>query len=153
MASREPCTSALMITGNALSCPSAIKEERSSNEALVLLESIFALSYSARFSASSRTSLSVFIATRVSPASGTSLSPTMAAGVLGPISFAFEPSSSLIALMRPYVLPTITLSPTLNVPFLIMTLATGPNPFSTELSTTTAFASLVGSALSSIISA
>jgi len=119
----------------------------------VLLESTFALSCSALLSASSRTSLSVSITTSASPAPGTALSPTMAAGVDGPIDLTEVPSSSLMAFIRPYVLPTMTLSPTLSVPFWMITLATGPKPFSTDASTTTALASLVGSALSSITSA
>ena len=142
-----------MITGSVLSCPSAISAERSSIVAFVLLESTLALSYSALFAASSRTSLSVPITISSSPAPGTSLSPTIAAGVLGPISLTDDPSSSLIALIRPYVLPTITLSPTLSVPFCMITFATGPNPFSIDASTTTAFASLFGFAVNSITSA
>ena len=153
IASSDPCTSALISTGSDFSLASAIRSERSSREALVLLESCFSLSYSALFSANSLASFSLSITISVSPAPGTSLRPTIAAGVLGPISFTLVPSSSLIALIRPYVLPTTALSPTLSVPFLMITFATGPKPFSSELSTTTALAFLVGSASSSMTSA
>ena len=89
----------------------------------------------------------------MSPAFGTSERPMISTGTLGPAVFIFLPLSSVIARIRPTLVPAMITSPALSVPFETRSVATGPRPRSSFASTTVPFAALSGFALSSSISA
>ena len=153
IASNEPWTSALIITGRFFNSPSAILALNSSIVTFVDLLNSFWRRYSYFFCAYSRASLSLFTLISVSPASGTSLRPINTPHSPGLIAFKLRPLSSLKALTLPYATPATMVSPTFNVPFSTITVATGPRPFCNELSIIVALASLFGLAFSSKISA
>ena len=98
-------------------------------------------------------SLSESIATRISPAFGTSFKPRISTGIEGPASLTRCPLSSTIALILPWHAPAATWSPTFNVPFCTSTVATGPRPLSSSASITIPLALRFGFAFNSCTSA
>ena len=90
---------------------------------------------------------------KTSPAWGTSFKPRISTGVDGPAFFTRRPLSSIIALILPNAVPTVTLSPTFSVPFWTSTVATGPRPLSSCASRIRPRPFLLGFAFNSFTSA
>ena len=81
-------------------------------------------------------SLSLSVATKISPASGAPFNPRISTGVEGVATFTRSPLWSIIARTFPWAGPTATWSPMWSVPFCTNTVATGPRPLSKRASIT-----------------
>ena len=87
-----------------------------------------------------------------SPGEGSDSRPSSSTGVDGPASLRLRPRSSISARTLPTTGPAITLSPTRSVPSWTSTVATGPRPRSSLVSSTVPIALRFGLALRSSIS-
>ncbi len=76
----------------------------------------------------------------LSPALGTSSSPSTETAIDGPAALTALPLSSNMARTRPIVVPERILSPVCSVPFCTMMFATGPLPLSSLASMMVPFA-------------
>ncbi len=138
-----------LICGN---CPSCKFEYKSSSEAFLFSPAesrskIFAASIASLASRSELTTL------KDSPGFGTSTSPRISTGVLGPASLIPFPDQSNNARVLPHVDLNKTISPDLSVPSFTITVATGPFPLSSLASITTPSGDALGFAFNSCISA
>ena len=84
-----------------------------------------------------------------SPGEGSDSRPSSSTGVDGPACLRLRPRSSISARTLPTTGPAITLSPTLSVPSCTSTVATGPRPRSSLVSSTVPIALRFGLALRS----
>ena len=96
---------------------------------------------------------SSFTSYRVSPASGTSVSPIISTGVDGPANFTFLPLSFTIERILPIDVPTTTVSPTSSLPLCTSIDAIAPLFLSSLASKTAPLACLFGLAFNSKTSA
>ena len=112
-ASTLPCTSVLMMRLSAFTSPAAMRVWTSSRVGPV---ERFICDSRMRRSTSWRAARSSVVTSKMSPASGTPLMPKTSTGCDGAAAVMGCPLSVSIARMRPFILPTTTLSPTLRVP-------------------------------------
>ncbi len=152
-ASTEPCTSALTTSCSSFMSPFCICSNRLSSVTFVRALNFFSFCALRRCATSSRARRSSVTASNLSPAWGTSSSPVISTGTLGPADWMGLPFSFAIARTFPTVVPATRMSPTCRVPFCTSMVATGPRPLSSLASRTVPFPARPGLAFSSLRSA
>ena len=128
-ASTDPDTSPLMMSSSSSRSPDLSADSRSSRVTLGLRCANCALrSRASRRSAICRATRSSATTRKLSPASGTAVSPSTRTGRDGGASGTGSAFSSSSARTRPNASPVTIESPTLSVPRCTSTVATGPRP-------------------------
>ena len=115
-ASRDPWTSALMMSLTVLSSPFEILSKRSSRLTAPLESSFLVASLSFLSAERSLAKRSLSTTSIMSPASGSSSQPVTETGVEGPAFLTCLPLSSIITLTLPVAVPAIISSPHESVP-------------------------------------
>ena len=152
-ASIEPSVSPLTIMLSSWNSPRAMRCEISPSVRRFCVRRPCSRCNCSRLLAISRASCSVSKTWNKSPAVGAPFKPRIIAGSAGP-AFSMRWLRSLnMALIRPQLVPAITISPIFNVPLLTKTVLTKPRPLSSEDSIIVPVAFLLGLALRSSISA
>ena len=152
-ASIEPSVSPLTIMLSSLNEPNAMRCEMSLNVRRFCVRKPCSRCSCKRLLAMSRASCSVSNTWKASPAVGAPFKPRMIAGSAGPALSMRWLRTLNMALIRPQLVPAITLSPTCSVPLLTSSVETYPRPLSRELSMMLPVPLRLGLALRSSISA
>ena len=143
IASAEPWTSALIITGREITSPAEIFLNISSTFVFITL--FFCICFLLkRYSAIFLALFSLSTTTKSSPARGLASKPKTSIGIDGRASLTFSPLPLINAFTFPHSEPDTNMSPIFRVPFCTRIVATEPLPFSSFVSITTPLAILLG---------
>ncbi len=136
MASPDPCTSDLSISGSSLTFLSASLLIMSVRDTAPTGARVFSRRRRSRYSVISRARASFSTTAKASPGSGAPSRPRISTGSEGPASLSCSSRSLIRARTRPNDEPATTMSPRFRVPRLTSTVATGPRPLSSLASMT-----------------